>query len=78
MRAAEKLRGLKIPALLVWGDADRFFSIEDARRLAGLIPDSTLVEVSGGKTFLALDRPGEVADAIAEFVAARPLAGVAS
>ena len=78
MRAAEKLRDLEIPALLVWGDADRFFTIEDARRLAELIPDSTLVAIPGGKTFLALDRPAEVADAIAEFVAARPLAGVAS
>ena len=78
MRAAEKLPALEIPALLVWGDADRFFTVEDARRIAGLIPDSKLVEVLGGKTFLPLDRPGEVAKAIAEFVAARPLAGAIS
>lgn len=72
MRAAEKLRDLRIPGLLVWGDADRFFTMEDARRLAGLIPDSRLVEIPGGKTFVSLDEPIQVADAIATFVADHP------
>jgi pimeloyl-ACP methyl ester carboxylesterase len=72
MRAAERLRELRIPALIVWGDADRFFTIEEARRLAAAIPDSRLVEVPGGKTFLPLDRPAEVADAIDAFLAERP------
>ena len=77
MRAAEKLPALEIPALLVWGDADRFFTIEDAERLAELIPDSRLVVVPGGKTFVPLDDPAAVARAIAEFVAAKPV-GVAA
>lgn len=76
MRAAEKLPDLAIPALLVWGTADRFFTLADAKRLAGLIPDSRLVEIPGGKTFLPLDHPTAVADAIAAFMAERPLAGV--
>lgn len=71
MRAAERLKELKIPALLVWGAADRFFTIEDGRRLAELIPDSTLIEIPGGRTFLPLDRPGELASAISPFMAQR-------
>ena len=77
MRAAEKLPVLEIPALLVWGDADRFFTIGDAERLAELIPDSRLVVVPGGKTFVPLDDPAAVAEAIAEFVADRPVGVVA-
>ena len=69
MRAAEKLPELSIPALLVWGDADRFFTIGDAQRLAELIPDSRLVVVPGAKTFVPLDDPAAVAGAIAGFVA---------
>lgn len=72
MSAAGKLPDLEIPALLVWGTADRFFRIEDGRRLADLIPDSRLVEIPGGKTFVPLDDPEGVAAAIADFVASRP------
>jgi pimeloyl-ACP methyl ester carboxylesterase len=73
MRAAERLPDLQMPALIVWGDADRFFGIDDGRRLADLIPDSTLVVVEGGRTFLPFERPGEVAVAIEEFIGSRPL-----
>lgn len=72
MRAAEKLRDLRIPGLLVWGAADRFFTLADAQRLADLIPDSQVVEIPGAKTFVQLDEPVLVADAIASFVAGRP------
>lgn len=77
IEAARKLPDLAIPALLVWGDADRFFTIEDARRLAELIPDSRLVTVPGGRTFVPLDDPAAVADAIAAFVSDRPV-GIAA
>ena len=73
MDAAGKLPDLTIPVLLVWGAEDRFFTLEDARRLADLIPDSRLVEVEGAKTFVSLDEPGRVADEIASFVVERPL-----
>jgi pimeloyl-ACP methyl ester carboxylesterase len=72
MRAAEKLPQLKIPGLVVWGVDDRFFTAADARRLADLIPDSTLVEIPGAKTFVQLDEPTRVADAIAAFVSDHP------
>jgi pimeloyl-ACP methyl ester carboxylesterase len=70
LAAADLLPELRIPALLVWGTGDSFFTIEDGRRLADLIPDSKLVEVPGAKTFLPLDRPEELATEVAGFIGA--------
>ncbi len=75
--AAAKLGTFPGPALLVWGDADRFFPIEDARRLAAAFGDAALVTVPGGKTFVPLDHPEAVAEAIGAFLAA-PAAVAAS
>ncbi|HEX6389205.1 MAG TPA: alpha/beta hydrolase [Solirubrobacteraceae bacterium] len=63
---ATRLPSFDKPVLLVWGDADRFFKVDFARRLANVFPNATLVEVAGGKTFLPLDEPGRVADEIAK------------
>jgi pimeloyl-ACP methyl ester carboxylesterase len=52
------------PVLLVWGAADRYFTTDLARRLAGVFPQSQLVEVEGGRTFLPLDEPDRVAEEI--------------
>jgi pimeloyl-ACP methyl ester carboxylesterase len=57
------------PALLVWGNADRFFKIEHGRQLRDVFTDARLVEVEGGRTFLPLDEPQRVADEIVSFVA---------
>lgn len=56
------------PVLLVWGDADRFFRIASAHRLARTFPDARVVPVPGGLTFLPLDEPARVAEAIVGFV----------
>jgi pimeloyl-ACP methyl ester carboxylesterase len=68
LAAAARFSELEIPVLLAWGVDDPFFTLADARRLAAAIPDSTLVEIPGAGTFTALDRPDEVAAAIASFV----------
>jgi len=52
------------PVHLVWGDADRFFPISFAQRLAAAFPNSTLTPVAGGRTFLPLDFPEQVAEVI--------------
>jgi pimeloyl-ACP methyl ester carboxylesterase len=70
LRAAERFPELQIPVLIVWGAADRFFPVAHARRLAELIPDARLVELPGARTFVSLDRPGEVAREIDAFVGA--------
>lgn len=70
LAAAARFERLEIPVLLAWGVDDPFFTIADARRLDAALPDSRLVEIAGAGTFTALDRPREVAEAIASFVAA--------
>ncbi|HET6829992.1 MAG TPA: alpha/beta hydrolase [Solirubrobacterales bacterium] len=75
LAAAARFGELEIPVLLAWGVDDPFFTIGDARRLAAAIPDSTLVEIPGAGTFTALDRPDEVAAAIASFVGDEPRVG---
>jgi len=72
LAAAAKLPGLDLPALLVWGTEDTLFPVTDAERLRDTLADATLVLVPGARTFVPLDRPAAVADAIAAFIAARP------
>jgi pimeloyl-ACP methyl ester carboxylesterase len=61
------------PVTLVWGTQDRCFTPSLGRRLADLFPNSTMIEVSGAKTFVALDDPAAVVDAIAKVGAHKPL-----
>ena len=60
---------------LVWGQRDRCFTPGLGRRLAGVFSNATLIEVPDAKTFVSLDRPDTVIDAIAEISARRPGAG---
>jgi pimeloyl-ACP methyl ester carboxylesterase len=53
------------PVRLVWGDADEFFPITFAERLAAAFPDATLTPVLGGRTFVSMEFPDQVADVIA-------------
>lgn len=71
LQAARKLSALEIPALIAWGARDRFFPVSDARRLAAAIPDSRLVELPDAATFVPLDKPRELAEAIGSFVGER-------
>jgi pimeloyl-ACP methyl ester carboxylesterase len=51
------LGGLDVPTLILWGTEDIFFPVDDARRLAALIPRAELVEAPGSKLFHPLDEP---------------------
>ena len=68
--AADAIPRFDRPVLLVWGDACDFFPIEHAHRLASEFPRATLVEVPGAKTWVPVDNPAAVVDAIVEFVPA--------
>jgi pimeloyl-ACP methyl ester carboxylesterase len=53
------------PVTLVWGQRDRCFKPSLATRMAALFPNCSLIEVSDAKTFVPLDNPRAVIDAIA-------------
>lgn len=66
--AAEGLRAFERPVLLAWGTDDRYFKPDLARRLAEYPPNARVVSIEGGRTFVPIDRPAEVAEAIRKFV----------
>jgi pimeloyl-ACP methyl ester carboxylesterase len=66
--AAERLPGLGIPALIAWGQADRFFAPELGERLAATIPNARLEPIADARTFVAEDQPEQLANLIADFV----------
>jgi pimeloyl-ACP methyl ester carboxylesterase len=63
--------GFGRPVLLVWGEECQFFPMPHARRLASDFPHARLVSVPGAKTWVPVDNPAALADAIAEFVPAQ-------
>jgi pimeloyl-ACP methyl ester carboxylesterase len=53
------------PVQLIWGDACEFFPPAHAQRLAAGFPRATLITVPGAKTWVPVDAPAAVAEAIA-------------
>ena len=66
--AAEAIPRFDRPVLLIWGESCDFFPVTDARRLASEFPSATLVSVPGAKTWVPLDNPAAVTQAIVNFV----------
>jgi pimeloyl-ACP methyl ester carboxylesterase len=62
---ATRLPRFAKPVTLVWGQGDRVFTPSLGRRLAGVFSHGKLIEVPDAKTFVALDNPDAVIDAIA-------------
>ena len=58
------------PVTLVWGQRDRCFTPELGSRLAEAFPAATLVAVPDATTFVALDNPAAVVQAVADITAA--------
>jgi pimeloyl-ACP methyl ester carboxylesterase len=52
------------PVRLVWGTRDKHFTLALGRRLAAAFPDAQLDEVPDATTFVSIDRPDAVADAV--------------
>ncbi len=68
---ATRLPNFGKPVSVVWGQADRCFTPALGRRLAALFPSATLTEVPDVRTFVALDAPRAVVDAITRVGACR-------
>jgi pimeloyl-ACP methyl ester carboxylesterase len=66
--AAEAIPEFDRPVLVIWGESCGFFPMTGAQRLASEFPRARLVPVPGAKTWVPVDNPVAVADAIAEFV----------
>lgn len=69
--AAEAIPRFDRPVLLIWGDSCDFFPMGDAQRLASEFPHATVIPVPGAKTWVPIDDPIAVADAIVGFVPTR-------
>jgi pimeloyl-ACP methyl ester carboxylesterase len=70
LEAARVIPGYDRQVLLVWGDSCDFFPAADGERLASEFPNATLRPVPGAKTWVPIDNPGALADAIVEFAPA--------
>src|SRR3954454_17825563 len=64
--AAPRLAEFGGPVRIVWGTADRCFTVETGQRLAAAFPDGQLVEVPGVSTFVSVDDPSAVSTVIIE------------
>lgn len=71
LAAAETLRGFTKPVLLAWATEDKLFPLSLGKRLAGVLPDARLVEVSDSYTFVPEDQPAVLAELITEFAGTR-------
>jgi pimeloyl-ACP methyl ester carboxylesterase len=60
------------PVRLVWGTRDRHFTIELGRRLAATFPNAQLDEIDDATTFVSIDRPAAVVDAVREVFVQAP------
>lgn len=69
--ASKAMSRLDIPAAIVWPKHCRFFTFKDGARLAESIPESRVFMLERGQTFVPLQHPREVADAILAFAEER-------
>jgi pimeloyl-ACP methyl ester carboxylesterase len=70
--AVDALRAFPKPVLLAWGDKDKLFPLEHARRMEKDFPNATLGIISDASTYVMLDQPGRLAHAITEFMHGEP------
>jgi pimeloyl-ACP methyl ester carboxylesterase len=66
--AAKAIPRFDRPVLVIWGESCEFFPMAGAQRLASDFPVATLVPVPGAKTWVPVDNPAAVSDAIATFI----------
>jgi abhydrolase domain-containing protein 14 len=63
------LEGLDIPVLLIWGDKDTIFPVEQkGREIKEMLPHSKLLIVKGARHPVYLDRPNEFHELLFDFI----------
>jgi pimeloyl-ACP methyl ester carboxylesterase len=66
IETAARYRSIDIPVLLAWGEDDKAFKIGFAERMARDMPNARLVRIPDSYTFVALDQPERLAQALAD------------
>jgi len=66
--AADRLGEFDRPALIAWSEDDRFFPLDDGRRLAADLPNARFELVPNARTFSMEDNPRALSELIAGFV----------
>jgi pimeloyl-ACP methyl ester carboxylesterase len=69
LAASERFRDFDRPVLVVWGGDDRVFPRSLGERLAYVFPRARMQVVAGARTFVAEDRPAQLAGLIRDFMA---------
>src|SRR6201995_217801 len=64
MRAAPAIEAFNRPVTLTWGTEDQLFPLDHAHRLRDAFPHATLIEIPDCATFVMIDAPGKLAEAI--------------
>jgi pimeloyl-ACP methyl ester carboxylesterase len=73
-----KLKGLDVPVLLVWGERDRVFPLEEyGKHLAGVLPRAKLVVLRQAGHGAYMDKPNEFNELLLNFISEvmQPLRG---
>ncbi len=73
-----RIAGIRIPTLVIWGQADRIVDPEHGRAYAASIPNATLDVIADAGHLPQLETPGRLRDDIEAFVAAYPSAAPAT
>ena len=70
------LHRVRMPTLLLWGEADRLIPVEQAPVWADLLPDAEIKRLPG-VGHLVFEEHRDALDAVADFAASSPVAGTA-
>jgi pimeloyl-ACP methyl ester carboxylesterase len=68
IEATEQLRSFTKPVLVIWALEDRIMPRDHGRRLAEILPDARLLEVSDSYTLIPQDQPALFSRAVRHFV----------
>ena len=64
----EELADISAPTLLIAGEKDTNAPLKTMRKMAEVVPGAKIVELAGVGHLAPLERPGDVADAVADFL----------
>lgn len=70
LRAMPAIKAFSGAVALAWATGDPMFPLDHARRLADDFPNSQLIEIPHSLTYVMLDAPGPLAEAISSLVSA--------